>query len=133
MDTLAVGVDLVAGDAVAEALDRFANRYVMHISTDDEVADCRDAGGALVAERLAGGFAAKEAILKVIGLADDGLPWRQISIQTGRFGAPSVMLRGRTLAAAVQRRAPSLAVSLAHEGSFAAAVAVPELAVADEP
>ncbi len=125
--SLLVGLDLVTVDAVAESIDRFAERYLLRVYTDNEIVDCRDAGGALLPQRLAARFAAKEAVLKVLRTADDAIPWRHISIGADRYGAPSVALSGRARAAARRRGVQSIAVSLTHEPAFAAAVAIAQL------
>ena len=122
-----IGIDLVAIDAVAAAIDRHSTRYLTRVYSADELVACRDADGAPVPERLAARFAAKEAVLKVLRQRDEAIPWRDISISTNRFGAPSIALSGAARAAARQRGVRSFAVSLAHEGPFAAATVLAEV------
>ena len=117
-----IGIDLASVDAVAESIAQHAERYLTRIYTQDELAACRDARGAPVAERLAARFAAKEALLKILRCEDEPIPWRAISVRTNRFGAPSFELTGPAQDAARRRRLRSVALSLTHEGPFAAAV-----------
>ena len=127
---LSVGVDLVAVAEVAQSIERFAGDYLTRVYSDAELADCRDAAGAPVAERLAARFAAKEAVIKALRPTGEPIPWREIEIRVGPHGEPDVALRGSAQAAALTRGVRSLAVSLTHEGPFAAAIAVAELGTA---
>ena len=124
---LSLGIDLVSVDCVAESIVRHSERYLERVYTDGELADCRDAGGAPVPERLASRFAAKEALMKALRPGDDAIPWRQIAVRSDRFGAPALELCGRAQAVAERRGVRSLALSMTHEGSFAAAVVVAEI------
>ena len=46
-------------------------------------------------ERMAGRWAAKEAISKVLGLGVRGVGWREIEVLPNPAGAPQVFLHGR--------------------------------------
>jgi holo-[acyl-carrier protein] synthase len=126
--SLSLGIDLVSVDSVADSIVRHSDRYLERIYTDGELEECRDALGAPVPSRLAARFAAKEAVLKVLRPGvDDAIPWRQIAVRTDRRGAPELELSGSAQAVALERGVQSLAVSLTHEGRFAAAVVVAEV------
>lgn len=122
--SLAVGIDLVRVSRIAESLEHFGERFLRRIFTEREVAYARSAP-ALQNERLAARFAAKEAALKALGLADRGVGWRDIEVGVSPSGAPELLLHGaaRELAGSPE----SLAVSLSHEGDFATAVVVTHL------
>jgi phosphopantetheine--protein transferase-like protein len=115
-------------DQVRRAIDRFGEAYLDRIYTDRERATCRGSDGAPTVERLAARFAAKEAAFKVLR-PTQGVAWRDIEITIGRDGAPELSLTGT---AERCRRAVGLtdcALSLTHDGAYAAAVLV---GVADE-
>lgn len=124
---LEVGIDLVSVDAVEESIRVHADRYLRRVYTRRELEDCRLPGGAPDASRLAARFAAKEATLKVLRRADEGLPWHSIGVCSDRFGSPSIELTGAAGALARQRGVESLGVSLTHEGPFAAAIVVAQV------
>jgi holo-[acyl-carrier protein] synthase len=122
-----VGTDLVAVDWVRESIRAHAGRYLERIYTEDELADCLSADGIAV-ERLAARFAAKEATLKVLrpGPAD-AVPWRSIGLRRHPSGWTAIELSGRAGELAAAAGVDGLAVSVAHEGEYAAATVVATL------
>jgi holo-[acyl-carrier protein] synthase len=122
--TLRVGIDLVSVDHVEEAVRVHAGRYLQRVYTERELQDCTTPDGAPDPQRLAARFAAKEATLKVLRRADEAVPWRTIGVRSGGHGAPSIELAGAAARLARCHGVESLAVSLTHEGPFAAAVVV---------
>lgn len=70
------------------------------------------------ARHLAARFAAKEAVVKALGLTD-GVRLRDIEVVAGK--PPSIRLSGRPADAAAGR---DIAISLAHSDDYAAAVAI---------
>src|SRR5581483_9426363 len=123
---LRVGVDLVDVADVSDSLRAHEGRYLRRIYTDGEIADCGGAG-APRAESLAARFAAKEAVLKVLGPAQDGVGWRSIEVVRDSSGSPSLALTGRAAELAREAGVAELAVSLTHEAGLAAAVVVATL------
>jgi holo-[acyl-carrier protein] synthase len=117
---LRVGIDLVRISRVAESLDRFGERYLRRVYTPGEIEYAR-ASPAHTAERLAARFAAKEAAIKALDLAERGVGWNQIEVARSPSGAGTLILHG---AAAAMAAGSELAVSLSHEGDYATAVVV---------
>jgi holo-[acyl-carrier protein] synthase len=123
---LRVGLDLVAVTGVADSLRAaHGERYLERLFTEREVADCRTASG-IDPERLAARFAAKEATLKVLPAADEGVSWHDIEVRRETSGRVHLELRGRAAELAAEATIIDLALSLTHEGGFAAAVVVAE-------
>jgi holo-[acyl-carrier protein] synthase len=114
-----VGIDLLEIDRLERALERHP-RLAERVFTDAE----RDyaAVRARPARHLAARFAAKEAVVKALGLSG-GFGLREIEIVAGE--PPTVRLSGRAAAAAAGERVD---VSLTHSREFAAAVAIVETA-----
>ena len=122
-----VGLDLVAVMNVEESLrGAHGERYLERLFTEREVADCQTAAG-VDPERLAARFAAKEATLKVLPAADEGVSWQEIEVRREPSGRVHLELRGRAAELAAEARITDLALSLTHEGGFAAAVVVAEV------
>ena len=121
--TLRVGIDLVQVSRIAESLERFGERFMRRIFTDAEIAYAT-AAPALTAERLAARFAAKEAVIKVLGMVDRGVAWRDIEVRRTATGACEMALRGEAGEAAASLGVGELAVSLSHEGDYATAIVV---------
>jgi hypothetical protein len=72
---------------------------------------------------MAGRWAAKEAVSKVLGLGVRGIGWRDIEIDRLPTGQPAVRLHGRAAARAEQLGMGRIAVSISHEAEYAVAIA----------
>ncbi|WP_394827911.1 holo-ACP synthase [Pendulispora albinea] len=121
--SLRVGIDLVRVSRIAESLEHFGERFLHRIFTDAEVAYAT-AAPAHTPERLAARFAAKEAAMKALALADGGIGWRQIEVQRSPSGDCSLLLHGDALAHARASGVTEMAVSLSHEGDYATAIVI---------
>lgn len=109
-----VGIDLLEIDRMERALERHP-RLAERVFTEAE----RDyaAARARPGRHLAARFAAKEAVVKALGLSGFGL--REIEVLAGE--PPTVRLSGR---AAEAGGGLEIQISLTHSRDFAAAVAV---------
>ena len=74
-------------------------------------------------ETLAGRWAAKEAVSKVLGLGVRGIGWRDIEIERLPTGQPAVRLHGRAARRAEQLGMARIALSISHEADYAVAIA----------
>lgn len=76
-------------------------------------------------ERVAGRFAAKEAIFKALGTGwSQGIGWQQIEILPDPQGAPQATLSGPALAKLLALGATRCRVSISHQGEYAVAFAI---------
>ncbi len=114
-----IGIDLIDIDRIHEVLGRFPDRFRLRVLTPAEQRYC----GRKV-ERIAGRWAAKEAISKVLGLGVRGVGWREIEILPNRAGAPQVYLHDRAARRAASMDLDDVTVSISHERRMAVAVAV---------
>jgi holo-[acyl-carrier protein] synthase len=114
-----IGIDLVDIDRIVGVLGRHPARFRERVLTEHEQ---RYVGRRV--ERLAGRWAAKEAISKVLGLGVRGVGWREIEILPNRAGQPQVYLHGRAAARAEAMALDEVSVSISHERHMAVAVAV---------
>jgi holo-[acyl-carrier protein] synthase len=114
-----IGIDLIDIDRIVGVLERFPDRFRLRVLTEREQ---RYVGRKV--ERLAGRWAAKEAISKVLGLGVRGVGWREIEILPNRAGAPQVLLHGRAARRAEALELDEVTVSISHERRLAVAVAV---------
>jgi holo-[acyl-carrier protein] synthase len=122
---LRVGIDLVAVATVAESL-RGPHRahYLERIYTAREVDDCRGPSGRVEPERLAARFAAKEAAIKALPGAGEEVRLTRIEVAQADSGEVSLELSGRAAELLAEAGGTEVAVSLTHEGGFAAATVV---------
>ncbi len=114
-----VGIDLLEIDRFERALRRHP-RLAARIFTEAERGYA--AARARPARHLAARFAAKEAVVKALGLSG-GFGLREIEVVAGE--PPTVRLSGRAARAASGERVD---LSLTHSRDFAAAVAIVETA-----
>lgn len=114
-----IGIDLVDIDRIVGVLQRYPQRFRDRVLTPAEQAYCRSK-----VERIAGRWAAKEAISKVLGLGVRGVGWREIEVLPNRAGAPQVRLHARAAARARALDLEDVTVSITHERHAAMAVAI---------
>jgi holo-[acyl-carrier protein] synthase len=116
--TTELGVDIVRVDRIRRTLERFGSRFSERVLTPAEQRYVRDRP-----PTLAGRWAAKEAVSKVLGLGVRGIGWREIEIERLPTGQPAVRLHGRAARRAEQLGMSRVALSISHEAEFAVAIA----------
>lgn len=116
LSIVGIGTDLVEIRRIEEACKR--ERFAERVFTPAEL---RNAGtGAKRWERLAGRFAAKEAVGKAFGRP---LSWQDVEIAKDDLGKPIVVLHGNAAELACGAR---VHVSISHTSEYATAFAVME-------
>jgi len=116
--TQELGIDIIRVDRIRHTLERFGERFANRVLTPSERRYVRNRP-----ETLAGRWAAKEAVSKVLGLGVRGIGWREIEIERLPTGQPSVRLHGRAARRAEQLGMARIAVSISHEADYAVAIA----------
>jgi holo-[acyl-carrier protein] synthase len=116
--TTELGIDIIKVDRIRAALERFGPRFSRRVLTEAERRYVRDRP-----ETMAGRWAAKEAVSKVLGLGVRGIGWRDIEIERLPTGQPAVRLHGRAAARAEQLEMGRIAISITHESDYAVAIA----------
>jgi holo-[acyl-carrier protein] synthase len=116
--TTELGIDIIKVDRIRATLERFGSRFADRVLTPDEQRYVRDRP-----ETMAGRWAAKEAVSKVLGLGVRGIGWRDIEVERLPTGQPAVRLHGRAAARAEQLGMGRIALSITHESEYAVAIA----------
>jgi holo-[acyl-carrier protein] synthase len=116
------GIDLVAISKVKRLLADPGKHFLRNF-TENEI---EDAGQSIhKEERLAGRFAAKEAVLKAMGVGwGNGVSWLDIEIGTSETGMPHVRLSGYALEISQEQGITSWLISTSHDGDYAIASAL---------
>jgi holo-[acyl-carrier protein] synthase len=123
MEILAHGVDLVDCERLQESIDRHGDRFLQRVFTPVELEYCT--GQKREIEHLAGRFAVKEAVLKVLGTGwRDGIRWTDIEVRNAPSGRPDVFLTGRCREIADDLGFEKILVSISHIPTHAIASAV---------
>nr|PZN69698.1 MAG: 4'-phosphopantetheinyl transferase [Bacillota bacterium] len=122
---LGTGVDIVAVERLARAVDRHGERFLRRVFTPAELAYC-ESGRRQRAQRLAARFAAKEAVLKALGIGLREVRWTDAEVCRDATGRPSLRLSGRLAEIAAARGAARIHLSLSHTREYAVAQVVIE-------
>jgi holo-[acyl-carrier protein] synthase len=123
METIINGIDLVDFPRIEEMVEKHGNRFLDRIFTANEQAYA--ASNRNRTEKLAGRFAAKEAILKLMGTGWRGkIAWTDIEIINNAAGRPEVKLYGEVEKIAENLGVEQISVSITHTANFAIASAV---------
>ena len=127
-----VGIDIVKISRIAEAMEkeRFCDKILNKVEQDYSNGKSKIVtkfGFNSIAMTVAGLFAAKEAVLKAIGVGmSGGYGFKDITIDHNKKGAPVVILSEK-LQKYVDKEnvlnGGKLVVSIAHDGEYATAIA----------
>ncbi len=123
MKIIAHGIDLVDFPRLEEVIDRHGGRFLNRIFTEREQADADSVRNHI--EKLAGRFAAKEAVLKLIGTGwRGGVAWTDIEVVNNSMGRPVVEISGEVKRIADEAGIEQITLSITHTANFAIASAV---------
>ena len=119
------GVDVTPVNRIAEALERFGQRFLRRVFTPAEVDYCCSKRNR--AERLAARFAAKEAALKALGTGlRQGVTWQQVEVRRVPGGRPVIAFSGAAALQAARIGARRSSLSLSHTPEQAIAMVILE-------
>ena len=119
MEILGTGIDATEIARVASAIERYGDRFVHRIFTDEEIAYCRRRRDA--ASSFAARFAAKEAAMKALGTGHSrGVFWRGIEV-VRRGGPPTLRFHGGAAARLAALGATGSLLTLTHSRDLAIA------------
>jgi holo-[acyl-carrier protein] synthase len=123
MQIIAHGIDLVDFPRIQKMIDTHGDRFLSRIFTaaEQDYASANKNG----IEKLAGRFAAKEAVLKLMGTGWRGrIAWTDIEVTNNAAGQPKVHLTGEVKSIAEKLGIEHVSVSITHTANFAIASAV---------
>jgi holo-[acyl-carrier protein] synthase len=122
---LGIGIDIVEIARVRRLMERWEDRFLRRVFTDEEVAYALRRHDP--AEHLAARFAAKEATLKALGTGlSMGIRWREMEVRRPGGGRPTLALSGRIAELGEARGVRRLHVSLTHDAGLAVAQVLAE-------
>lgn len=116
-----IGLDVVDIDRFRAAVERTPGLVDRLFTTRERevAASRRDPIPSLAAR-----FAAKEAVMKALGVGLGAFDWHDVEVDRAESGAPVLALSGRAAAIADDAGIASWSLSLTHSGLVAAAVVV---------
>ncbi len=120
-----LGTDLTEIERIQHSVERFGDRFLRRVYTDDEIAYCRRKRRS--AESFAARFAAKEAGAKALGTGiSSGVSWQEFAVGREPGGRPTLRLSGRAAEIARGLGVVRVSLSLTHTQAWAMAVVVME-------
>jgi holo-[acyl-carrier protein] synthase len=123
MEIVAIGTDIVECVRVGRMIEQHGELFLLRIYTEREIRHCQSRPRAT--EHFAARWAAKEAILKCLGLPwRRGLSWTDMEVRIEANGKPQVMLCGAAKDIAQNQRISDILLSLAHCQTYASAHAI---------
>lgn len=123
MKIIAHGIDLVDFGRIEKMLKKHPKRFLDRVFTLTEQSDADNTRNRI--EKLAGRFAAKEAVMKLIGTGwRDGIAWTDIEVVNNPLGQPIVTVAGKVKELADQQGVEQITLSITHTSNFAIASAV---------
>jgi len=124
MPILGHGIDIVETSRVQRLVEEHGQRFLDRCFTPAEQEYCAKSPKRYY-EHLAGRFAAKEAVLKVLGTGwRGGIAWTDIEITKEPSGQPKIHLTGECARIAAELGIATWHVSLSHIETHATASAI---------
>lgn len=118
------GIDMVETDRLARMVEEHGDRFLHRVFTEGERRYAANNPSRMV-EHLAGRFAAKEAILKVLGTGwSGGIAWTDAEVVREPSGKPVIQLHGRCREVAAELGIVHWWLSISHVRTHAIASAI---------
>lgn len=117
-----IGTDIIEVERVRKAGERWGEKFLKRVFTPGEVAFCRSRRDRWAC--LAGRLAAKEAVLKALGVGLSGCRWVDVEVERKAGGRPGVILSGAAARIAGEQGVEEVLLSIAHDRGKAVAFAV---------
>ena len=119
MTIIGTGLDATEIERIADAIERFGERFVHRIFTEGEIAYCRRKRD--FAASFAARFAAKEAAMKALGTGHSrGVYWKGIEV-VRRGGPPQIRFHAGAAARADAMGATGSLLTITHSRELAIA------------
>jgi len=120
-----VGIDLVMVKRIAEALERWGERFQSKVFTAAEIRYCLQKRNS--APSFAARFAAKEAFVKALGVGmRRGIHWKDVEVQRGPMGKPVLKITGRAQEKCQKESIEGIFLSITHDDEYSSAMVVLE-------
>ena len=118
------GIDLVSIKRIENIVRRWGDNFICRIFTPLEQEYCEKKGNKY--QSYAGKFAAKEALLKALGLGLRGVNWREIEVINDNFGQPIIKTSGRLKEITSNKKVDKYFLTISHTKEYALAEVILE-------
>jgi len=113
------GIDLVKIERMEKIIKKWGDNFIFRIFTPLEIEYCEKKKGNKF-QSYAGKFAAKEALLKALGLGLREANWKEIEIKNDELGQPSIDTSGKLKNIASTKGVSKYFISISHTKEYAA-------------
>ena len=118
-----LGTDIVEVERIGRMIEQHGDSFVRRIFTAAEVEYCQQRKHS--AEPFAGRWAAKEAVMKVLGTGFvQGTHFQEIEVVSEKSGRPRIVLHGSTAEVANQLGISDVLITISHCREYATATAI---------
>ncbi|MBA7608999.1 Holo-[acyl-carrier-protein] synthase [subsurface metagenome] len=119
------GIDLVKIERIEKIIKRWGDNFIFRIFTPLEREYCEKKKGNKY-QSYAGRFAAKEALLKSLGLGLRGVNWKEIEIENNELGQPIIETSGKLKNIASVKGVSKYFITISHTKDYAIAQVILE-------
>ncbi len=120
---IGLGTDIVEVDRIQKMIADHGAHFLERVFTAGEIAHCQPRRES--APHYAGRWAAKEAVMKVLGTGfTNEVGWTEIEVLVKPSGQPVIVLHGSTQEVARRLGIGEILVSISHTANYATATAI---------
>lgn len=119
------GIDLVEIDRIEKIIKRWGDNFTFRIFTPLERKYCEKKKNNKYLS-YAGRFAAKEALLKALGLGLRGANWKEIEVNNNELGQPIIKIGGKLNEIALKEGVSKYFLTISHTEDYALAEVILE-------
>ena len=119
------GIDLVKIERIEKIIKKWGNNFILRIFTSSEKEYCEKKKGNKY-QSYSGKFAAKEALLKALGLGLREANWKEIEVTNNELGQPIINTSGKLKNIALAKGVSKYFISISHAKEYAIAQVILE-------
>jgi len=119
------GIDLVKIERIEKIIKKWGDNFIFRVFTSVEREYCEKKKGTKF-QSYAGKFAAKEALLKALGLGLREANWKEIEIKNDKLGQPVIDTSGKLKKIASTKGVSKYFISISHTKEYAIAQVILE-------
>ena len=120
---IGLGTDIVEVERIARMMADHGDHFLERVFTPNEIAHCQPRRDS--SPHYAGRWAAKEAVMKVLGTGfTPEVGWTDVEINVRPSGQPYVVLHGSAQALAHRLHITEILVTISHTKTYATATAI---------
>ncbi len=120
---ISIGTDIIECVRIAQMIEKHGEVFLQRVFTQREIVYCSSRKAAT--QHYAGRWAAKEAVLKVLGTGwAKGIQWTDIEVVNEVSGAPLIKITGKAAEIAKERGILEVMITISHCRAYATAFAM---------